>query len=107
MVLSDHHEWVADAASKLIVSSDILWQAMCSEWARTCLAKDDAVKITQPIEDALIGLGPEAPAPPRSASPSAAPPATVSAASTRESAIAKAKPRSGASPSGPLPLFER
>ena len=104
MVVSDHHEWVADAASKLIVSGDILWQAMCSEWARTCLAKDDAVKITQPIEDALIGLGPEALARPRSASPSVAPPAAVSVAPPV--ATAKAKPKSGASPSGPLPLFE-
>jgi predicted ATPase len=33
MTLSDHHEWVRYAANQLMCGSDVLWQAMCSEWA--------------------------------------------------------------------------
>jgi predicted ATPase len=56
MALTDHHEWVKFAANKLVLSSDILWQAMCSEWAAHKLKPLEAKKITQPIEDALIGV---------------------------------------------------
>lgn len=38
------------------------WQALCAEWAAHCLTKDDALRITQPIDDALIGVFPH-PAP--------------------------------------------
>lgn len=53
MYLPDHHDWIKFAATKLIVGSDTLWQAMCSEWATQCLNDKEAAKITQPIEDAL------------------------------------------------------
>lgn len=33
MTLSDHHEWVRYAANQLKCGGDVLWQAMCSEWA--------------------------------------------------------------------------
>jgi predicted ATPase len=63
MAVGDHHEWVADAATKLSLTGDILWQAMCAEWSKYCLSKEDARIVTQSITDALIGLGPEPVAP--------------------------------------------
>ncbi|HEX5927982.1 MAG TPA: AAA family ATPase [Solirubrobacterales bacterium] len=53
MALSDHHDWVRAAASTLVLGGDILWQAMCAEWANACLSKDEAAVIWQPIEDAI------------------------------------------------------
>jgi predicted ATPase len=54
MTLPDHHQWVGSAGSNLLVPGAHLWQAMCSVWSRDCLTKDDAAKIIQPIEDAII-----------------------------------------------------
>ncbi|MBZ5515594.1 MAG: AAA family ATPase [Acidobacteriia bacterium] len=56
MVLADHHDWIKYAASKLLIGGDFLWQAMCSEWATNCLSADEAKKLVQPIEDALLGV---------------------------------------------------
>ncbi|MFL1875070.1 ATP-dependent nuclease [Hansschlegelia beijingensis] len=50
--LDDHHEWVRYAASKLLLSSDTLWQAMCADWASS-LHPEEANKIITPIEDVL------------------------------------------------------
>lgn len=58
MVRTDHHEWVGDAATALNLSSDILWQAMCAEWAQT-LDPQAALRITQSVEDALAGISDE------------------------------------------------
>jgi len=58
MLRGDHHEWVDAAATALILRGDILWQAMCAEWAKN-LAPQEAIKITQPVEDALIGVPPQ------------------------------------------------
>ena len=33
MTLGDHHDWVRAAANELMCGSDVLWQAMCCEWA--------------------------------------------------------------------------
>jgi predicted ATPase len=52
MTLSNHHDWVAGAASKLMCGGDVLWQGMCAEWAKN-LSGTEAQKIYQPIEDAL------------------------------------------------------
>lgn len=54
MILDDHHEWVRFAATKLLLGGDTLWQALCAEWATTCLPAQEATKIKLPIEDALI-----------------------------------------------------
>jgi hypothetical protein len=56
MLLQNHPDWVNAAATKLVLGGDILWQALCAEWAANCLENDDAKKIVQPIEDALIGV---------------------------------------------------
>jgi predicted ATPase len=54
MVLDDHHEWVRFAATQLLLSGDTLWQALCAEWATTCVSPQAATKIRLPIEDALL-----------------------------------------------------
>jgi predicted ATPase len=53
MTLGDPHEWVNATATPLILGGDILWQAMCAEWANTCLSPDVALSLTDPIQDAL------------------------------------------------------
>lgn len=51
---ADHHDWVRHAANKLLVSGNVLWQAMCGEWARVCLSQDDADSVIRPIEQAIL-----------------------------------------------------
>jgi predicted ATPase len=53
MALSDHHDWVRATATPLVVGGDILWQAMCAEWATNCLSPEEAAAAWEPIEDAL------------------------------------------------------
>jgi hypothetical protein len=55
MAISDHHEWVNDAATKLMLRGDILWQAMCAEWTAHMDAQE-AVAISQSIEDAMLNI---------------------------------------------------
>ncbi len=54
MTAENHHEWVDSAATKVVLSGDSLWQAMCAEWAANCLDEADAEKIIAPIREALI-----------------------------------------------------
>jgi predicted ATPase len=52
MTLSDHHDWIKIAANSLLCGGDVLWQAMCAEWAKG--ADPKATKtIIQAIDDAL------------------------------------------------------
>ncbi len=52
MVFANHHEWVAFAANQLMCGSDVLWQAMCCEWAE--IAQTEEVRdIINTVEDAL------------------------------------------------------
>jgi hypothetical protein len=53
---ADHHDWVRHAANKLLLSGTILWQAMCGEWARTCLTADDAEQVITPIEQVILNF---------------------------------------------------
>ena len=96
MTITDHHVWVNEAGNKLILRGDILWQAMCSEWAKR-LAPQEAAKVVQPINDALIGLG-----------PSAAPRAHQAAPTIEESPSRIAQPdRDSRRDDAPLPLFDQ
>lgn len=54
MALTDHHDWVNAAATKLTLPGDTLWQAMCAEWATACLKSDVAKPIVQGIADLLL-----------------------------------------------------
>jgi predicted ATPase len=56
MLLQNHHDWIRNAATALVLGGDTLWQALCAEWATKCLSKAEAKRIVQPIEDALIGV---------------------------------------------------
>lgn len=52
MRLANHHEWVNAAATELRCGGDVLWQAMCSEWAQL-VSVDEVRYLSQEIEDAL------------------------------------------------------
>jgi predicted ATPase len=56
MTYTDHHDWVRHAANKLLLSGSVLWQAMCGEWARSCLSPEDAETVIAPIEQSIIGF---------------------------------------------------
>lgn len=64
MSLPDHHEWITYVSNKLVLSSDVLWHAMCSEWATECITRDDVKGIVQPIEDAIDRVLTTFPSPP-------------------------------------------
>lgn len=52
MTLEDHHDWVRSAANQLMCGGDILWQAMCCEWAE--VATTDEVKdVIESVSDAF------------------------------------------------------
>lgn len=53
---SDHHGWVDDAANRLILGGDTLWQAMCAEWAEDCLSESDGKVLAQAVADAIEGI---------------------------------------------------
>lgn len=52
--LTNHHDWVNDAASRLTLPGETLWQAMCAEWATTILDTETAKPIVQTIADLLL-----------------------------------------------------
>lgn len=54
MALTDHHDWVKQAASSLTLPGETLWQAMCAEWATTILDTQTAKPIVQTISDLLL-----------------------------------------------------
>ena len=56
MLLQNHHDWINNAATALVLGGDTLWQALCAEWATNCLIQADAKRIVQSVEDALIGV---------------------------------------------------
>ena len=51
MTAQDHHEWVHEAALRLVLGNDTLWQAMCAVWATECLASNEGKRITSAIRD--------------------------------------------------------
>lgn len=53
MVLTDHHDWIPEAAKRLMVGGNILWHAMCAEWVKRCLKDTDYKRIKQYVEDRL------------------------------------------------------
>ena len=61
MTLGDHHEWIRAAAMKLVLGGDILWQAMCAEWATKVLTGEQAKDVTQAVADALSAAPPVVP----------------------------------------------
>jgi predicted ATPase len=54
MSLTDHHDWVSVAASRLTLSGDHLWQAMSAEWSSLCFDRTEAQNFVQRVSDLLI-----------------------------------------------------
>jgi len=53
MTVRDHHEWVPEAAKKLMIGSAPLWHAMCAEWVKRCMKIADYERIERYVEDRL------------------------------------------------------
>lgn len=53
LVLSDHHDWIPEAAKRLMVSPTDLWRAMCAEWVKRCLKDEDYSRLRSYVEDRL------------------------------------------------------
>jgi predicted ATPase len=51
--LADHKEWVRDAADRLLLGGDVLWQAACAAWAQNCATSEELEMIVKPIATAL------------------------------------------------------
>lgn len=54
LALSDHHDWVPEAAKRLMIGGNVLWHAMCAEWVNRCLKPTDYERIEHYIEDRLV-----------------------------------------------------
>lgn len=50
---TNHHEWVQSASQRLLLGSDLLWQAMCAEWANSGLDATTGRQVTDVIRAAL------------------------------------------------------
>ncbi len=55
MTLTDHHEWVGSAANHLMCGGDVLWQAMCCEWAETT-TREEIQYVLDSVTDALANV---------------------------------------------------
>lgn len=63
MLSHEHHAWITEAASRLFLGSDTLWQAMCAEWANHCVADEEAKALVQAIEDTIEDYSSHGPPP--------------------------------------------
>lgn len=57
MTKSDHHDWVEDAANRLVVGKNELWRALCSVWVARCAKEPELQTVVQLIEDRIEGRG--------------------------------------------------
>lgn len=53
MTIRDHHEWVPEAAKRLMMGSAPLWHAMCAEWVSRCMKPGDFERVERYVEDRL------------------------------------------------------
>jgi predicted ATPase len=53
MALTNHHDWIGEAAKRLGVGGGVLWHMMCAEWVSRCMKEEDYVRIRQYIDDRL------------------------------------------------------
>ncbi len=101
MQLGNHHEWVQYAATQLRVSGDILWHAMCGEWAKLVMDPSEGKNIAEAIHDNLDGIGETHPVPTHPQPVSTPPPRPTPGAAT----TTPLEP--AASTSGPETLFSQ
>jgi predicted ATPase len=53
LAITNHHDWVPEAAKRLTVAGNILWHAMCAEWVSKRMKDADYDKIVQYIEELM------------------------------------------------------
>ncbi|WP_267428412.1 ATP-binding protein [Methylobacterium sp. GC_Met_2] len=53
MTLSDHHDWVNEAADRLFIGGTILWQALCAAWATNSASEKSLGTVVNPVREAL------------------------------------------------------
>ncbi len=51
LALSDHHDWVPEAAKRLMIGGHVLWHAMCAEWVNKCLSSEEFAHAKHYLED--------------------------------------------------------
>jgi hypothetical protein len=54
MNLSDHHDWVDYAGKQLSLAPNVLWHALCGEWAERHVSEPEVRAIERYIEDRLV-----------------------------------------------------
>jgi predicted ATPase len=57
MTKADHHDWVADAADRLVVGKNELWRALCSVWVAKAAQPSEIESAVQLIEDRIETVG--------------------------------------------------
>lgn len=53
MARDNHHDRVKEAADRLIIGSDILWQVMCASWATQCATLEQLSSLALPVQEIL------------------------------------------------------
>jgi predicted ATPase len=54
MNLGHHHDWIQYAAKQLALTPNVLWHAMCGEWAERCVSEPEVKAIERYLEDRLL-----------------------------------------------------
>jgi hypothetical protein len=54
MNLGEHHDWIGYAAKQLALTPNVLWHAMCGEWAERCVTEPEVKAIESYLEDRLL-----------------------------------------------------
>ena len=103
MTLNDHHDWIGEAANNLVLSGDVLWQAMCAEWTIRCLSSQETKALIQPINDALMGFNAAHVNIAGTGQPPVTDVGTARTTTTKQVNVS----RETALPTGSLPLFEQ
>lgn len=53
VVIANHHEWVLNAADRLGLGGEILWQALAAAYVSECATAEMLAEIVEPVRDAL------------------------------------------------------
>jgi hypothetical protein len=56
MTLNNHKEWLQQAAEKLLIGTDSLWEGLCYCWANSVLSPDDGKRVVKGVEECLTIL---------------------------------------------------
>jgi predicted ATPase len=56
MARENHHDWIKEAADRLIIGGDTLWQAMCASWATECATGAEISQVALPVQEILEAI---------------------------------------------------